>query len=277
MLDPLRQGGAKLGRQLAGLLVASGGIRGDDDRTQIAEVELGHLGERSLGLVAPFSSAHGRHELLGECEQGSRADLRAILGPIGLVLLLDRSAHRRDASAEELFGDGSLLLGERGKHRIAMDAAGAESLRLGLRFGRRVLGSSGTRLAVAAVAIGAIALRALAIGALTALARRSTGFVAIATGSAIAASLALLLRCKRGGHELVVVATRGADDLDALRLLAGPLGGEHREDHDAVEHEVGVGAHDVAHLRSLIEQGAREFALRQLGAGSTPGPGSIVT
>jgi hypothetical protein len=85
------------------------------------------------------------------------------------------------------------------------------------------------------------------------------------------------LRCKFRCNKRLVVATRSADYFDALRLFPSTLRSEYGDDVDAIHHEVSVGANDIANLGAGKEQRTVEFPLGQLGAGCSPGPGSVFT
>ena len=121
-----------------GLVVARGGVGGDDDRAQVAQVELVGIGHGGIGAVAPIGGAHAGEQLLGEVEQLGRVDRRLAGGGALLVLGVDGLAHRGDAALEDLLGDRLLLRAQLGEHGLAMGTTGAQSLRLrSLRQRRR--------------------------------------------------------------------------------------------------------------------------------------------
>ncbi len=278
LFDPPVQTFAEAGRQLAGLVVASRRIGRHHDRPEVAEIELVEVGEGGIGPVAPFGGAQAGEEPLGDGHQGLRLDLGPTLGLRLLVLLLDGLAHGGNAAAQHLLGDGTLLLGQLGEDRRPVVAERTEALRLGL------LGQgSGTRAPLAAGA-GATLLPFTPVtfvtpAALTAaLTVGTVAAVAIAPRTApvtVAAASTTALRGEGGGDELVVAERRG-QQLDALGLLAGALGRQHADDLDAVDLELGIGAHDVADLRPVEQQGPVEGALGLTCAGGAPGPGPVV-
>jgi hypothetical protein len=85
------------------------------------------------------------------------------------------------------------------------------------------------------------------------------------------------LRSKFRCNERLIVATRSANNFDALWFFPSTLRSEHGDDVNAIHHEVGVGANDIANLGAGKEQRTVEFPLGQLGAGCSPGPGSVFT
>ena len=110
-------------------------------------------------------------------------------------------------------------------------------------------------------------------GAVAALA--SVAALTVATRRAVAAlaprAIPLVDQC--GGDRLE--RPLRADDLEQLRLLAGALGRQDRQDGDAVDVHVGVDPQHVADLRCAREDRALDNALGLAGAGCPPGPRAV--
>ncbi len=69
----------------------------------------------------------------------------------------------------------------------------------------------------------------------------------------------------------------GADDLDALRLLAGLWGAEHLEDGESLDVAFELGSHDVTDRGSAGQEVGHEDPLGLAGTGCPPCPGAIAT
>ena len=253
---------AQLPGERTGLLVVGGGVAGDDDRSQITQIDLVGLGHGGLGTVSPLRGAQLLLELFGQTDQRSGLHLGASLGLVGLVLFLDRSANGREATGDQLVGDGSLLVGESGQHRVAMRLAGAKPF--GLGTGRHLRGRRTVRAIATPSAAWALAVAsALAPGAPTVAVTASAPAALVPVASAATA-----LGCQLGGDQVGGIL---GDQLQTLWLLAIALGGSDRQHVDAVDREVGVGLQLIADLRALGQQRRRRFALWLLGAGDPPG------
>ncbi len=98
--------------------------------------------------------------------------------------------------------------------------------------------------------------------------------VAAVTVAAAGRTGPLGLGHQRRRHPLVLA--RGADDLEAFRLRALLLARrQHGGDEDALDLEIGVGAHHVADLRTLVEQRRIDHALGLLGPCGAPRPSAV--
>jgi hypothetical protein len=123
-------------------------------------------------------------------------------------------------------------------------------------------------------------LRTFALDSWFTFARRSAiAIVAVAFASWLAfpAIAAATFRSEFRRNERFVIATGSTHNFDALRLFPSTLRSEYGDDVDAIHHEVSVGANDIANLGAGKEQRTVEFPLGQLGAGCSPGPGSVFT
>ena len=127
---------AQLLGHLARLVIATRGIGGHDHRAQIAKVDLIDAREGGVGFVSPLGRAQTRKDLLGEGQQAVGAYLGLAHGSSSFVLLLDGLAYSRDATTQQLLGDGLLLFGKLGEHCGAVHTSGPQAGRLGDR-GRR--------------------------------------------------------------------------------------------------------------------------------------------
>jgi hypothetical protein len=200
-------------------------------------------------------------------------------------------------------------LGQRRQHGGAVGATGAQApgLRLGLGCGARRTGAPvaigagsagltrptaltatvvataiGATAVVAAPATGSIATGAITARAITAgpaiVASAAVATGAITTITAVAAvtstSAPTTLGCQHRRHA-GLVASRRTQDLEALGLGSRALGRQDRHDRDALDGEVGVGPHHVAHGGTAVEQAAVQLALGLTGTGGAPRPRSI--
>ncbi len=109
------------------------------------------------------------------------------------------------------------------------------------------------------VTVAAITVTVAAIGALT------------AAGTALTRAGA----SQRGGYERCVGRPR-ATDLEPVRVGTRRSGGRDRNDAQAVEVRLDLGAQDIADLGTAREDGCVECALGLAGAGGAPGPGTII-
>ena len=147
LLDAVGQRLAELGRQGLGLVVATGVAGGVDDRSEVAEVELVDDRHGGLGAVAPGRGGGLAPQLFGDAQEGVGLDLGLARGLQLFVLLLDGLADGRDATGEQLLGDGALLGRHRLEERGAVGLARAEALGLRLLFDGRRCGAGGTLVA----------------------------------------------------------------------------------------------------------------------------------
>ena len=270
-VHPTVQRIAQLTGQGPRLVVAGRSIGGDDDGAQIAKVELVDVGERAFGAVSPLGGAHLRPQLLRQRHQLGGVDLRATLGLGRLVLLVERGPHGGHPAADELLGDGTVLLGQLGDEGAAVGPAGAEALGLRLGLQRRAPLEG-----PAAVPIGARApvgpVSAGATGAVTAGPVSPVGAVpAVSAWPAVIPTPADQAR----GHELVVVPA-AADDLQALRFAPHRLRRGDRSDDDAFDVDLDLGLEHHAHGSITRQQRRIDAALGFTGAGGSPGPGAVV-
>src|SRR5262245_44315527 len=67
----------------------------------------------------------------------------------------------------------------------------------------------------------------------------------------------------------------GAEEFEALRFLAGTLRGQHGDDRDAVDVEIGVGPQDVAGLGPARQQRTVEEAPGLTCPGGAPRPRAV--
>ena len=237
------------------------------------------VGQRRLGAVVPLGDAELGQQVLGERHERLGFDLGLALGAKFEILLLDLLTEGRHASTKHFLRDRALFFGEFGQHRVTMGAARTKSLGPGLgRLGRRPRRSLRARRTLAAIGTLATvwarrALRSVPAftgGTAGAVARGGSCPIAVgAVGSAfgspwsitfgsisssgrpIAAIVAAPRRLfgKRADYWLELGAV--ADDGNALRFLPRDLRGEHLQNGDAVEVEVGVDAHGVADLGAV--------------------------
>ena len=115
-----------------GVVTSDDGVgRGRHDRAQVAQVELVDHGLGRVGPVEPVGHADPGEQVLRQRLDAGRLDGRLAFRGEGRVLVLQRLAHAREAGAEELVGDGLLLLGECRHQGLPMGAARLEPLGLG--------------------------------------------------------------------------------------------------------------------------------------------------
>jgi hypothetical protein len=101
-------------------------------------------------------------------------------------------------------------------------------------------------------------------------------FVAVASALTPAVAGTSVGSTDQLGRDPRRVRTRGADHLDAFRLLALiPLGSADGDDGYSFEFELGFGLEHVAGLGAVVEQGAVEDALRLTSTRRPPSPGSV--
>ena len=258
-----------------------------DDRSEIAQVELVQIGDRTFGPVEPLGDADPWQQFLGQREHTTRADL-GLAGRLQLVVLvLHGLAYRGDAAAQNLLRDDALLLGQGGEKGVAMGATGPQPLGLGtlghLRhrraggtiaprpfarsfawrsagvLARRAAGSTGTAAARAPVGSRA-AVRTVAAGrAVAAVASRA---VEVARGTVAAAGEHLCHRLERPlRHEL-----------DQIGALAAARRTEDLGHGDAVEIALDLGPQHVADLRAGRQERGAHHPARLLRAWRPPGP-----
>ena len=298
---------AQLLGHLARLVIATRGIGGHDHRAQIAKVDLIDAREGGVGFVSPLGRSQTRKDLLGEGQQAVGAYLGLAHGSSSFVLLLDGLAYSRDATTQQLLGDGLLLFGKLGEHCGAVHTSGPQAGRLGNRGRRWSLASRrasrspfgtwstpigagaafGARWAIrAGAAFGACwtiragaAFRAcwtiragstVSVGARRPIAARTT--VTVGTGSTVTVALATLLH-ERARNELLVAS--GADHVDTGGLDARALRRKYGDDVHTVEELLDVSLEDVTDLRVARQHGAVDIAFRLLGPGGAPGPTAI--
>lgn len=119
---PAGQGISQGGGQLTDVLVAGAGsgVDAGHHRPQVAQGDLVNGGHRRLGTIPPAGRLESRQELLGHGQQGLSVDRRAPLGPGPGALSLHHVAHRGQAPAQDLLGDGALLGRKAGHQGVAV-------------------------------------------------------------------------------------------------------------------------------------------------------------
>lgn len=85
--------------------------------------------------------------------------------------------------------------------------------------------------------------------------------IAFTARLAITSIATATLRSKFRCNKRLIVATRSADNFDALWFFPSTLRSEHGDDVNAIHHEVGVSANDIANLGAGKEQRTVEFPL----------------
>ena len=262
-------------------------VGGDDDRAQIAQVELVEVVEGAFGPVQPLGHAQPGEQLLGQRHDAGGRHLGLALGAELRVLLLEGLAHRGHAAPQHLLGHRLLLGRQVGQHGVAMAAHRPQSLGLGphRQLGHRRAGRTlGARRPLPGLAPGPLATgvgpgtTSGPVGAVAAVA----GPAAVTVGTALAVTagpavvaVALAPGPLALGHQGLrhrFERRRGGQQLDALGFLAGALGRQHRDDGDAVDVEVGLGPQHVADLGARREQAAVDHTTRFAGAGRPPRP-----
>ena len=141
-------------RALASSSLAAG-VGGHHDGAQVAEVELVDVGQGGVGPVAPLGGAETGEKPLGQGLQLGGVDLGAALGPGRGVLLLDGLADGRDATPQDLVGDGALVGLEGVEDGPAVVALGPQPLGTGLLVDRPTTGPIGALAPASAAALAA--------------------------------------------------------------------------------------------------------------------------
>ena len=243
----------------SGLVVACCVLGGDENGSQIADVDLVDTGERRVGPVPPLGRLDLGQQTLGEGDQGVGLDLwSAFAGGPG-VLSLDLFAHRGDTATRHRLGNNTLLFGQTVDQGLPVNSPRPKLLRLGA-CGSVV--SITTRTSIAAIASAFAAISPAALVAVTALTTATTiavlprsAAVATATATATAAALAAVAAAlgELGGDAFEGAAR--AEQLDALGLwlATAALGGHDGGDEDAVDFEGGGGADDGADRDTVVE------------------------
>ena len=275
LIDPRSDGVADLVGERAGLVGPCRRLGGDDDGTQIAQIEVGHTGQRRVGTIVPLGFLQAGQQLLGQLHQGSGVDGRATFGLVASVLLVHGLADTGDATTKHLLGDGALRLGEARQRRVAMLAPWPEPLGLRLGRQRRLAGAVGPALTVAAAATTAVVVTATAATTLTVTTFAATAAAAASAAAVTIAATTAALGLQLGRHA-TLVAPR-AEHLEPFRLLALALGGQDRGDLDPVDEELGFDPQFLADGCAVGQQRRRDDALGLPGANGAPGPGFVVS
>jgi hypothetical protein len=289
-LDPLGETGSEALGECAPLFAPCAGIGGDDDGSEVAQVDRVQTGFGGLGAVVPVGDVEGGVDPLAEGEEEFGWDL-GLAGVAGkLVLPGDLCTEAGKASADEDATDTSLVVRQCPDCGIPVGPARAQAWRL--RTCGRIVASRPVVAPVAVPPFGRLAIRTTLVGtvAIAPCGARPLAF-RLAIRAALAVPLAVATTLASVTVPVVEVAAAPTADeacrdvrfaapvveeLEEDRCGAFALGWQNGRDGHAVEELFRLHTQDVAHRCGLGEQGAIEGAAGLPGACGTPCPGSVV-
>ena len=259
-IHPCGELAAQFVGQGASLLVGELTRGPGDDGTQIAQIDVVTDALRRLGPIAPVRGAQGREQFLHEgdtCAGHRRRRLGAGFCRVGVLLLLQRLAHRADSLVRKSLGHGLVVGGESRQPGIPMRALGPQA-------------GCTLRSVSRAAAAGSGALRA-PVGAAgaprTAVAPRPVTVAPTPTRALGAAG--------RTGFGDTLGEPLCAEVLDTGRRRPVRLRWKHLAHRDPVESDLGLDPEDVADCGIGGHQFGLQNSLRLPGTRGAPRPEAV--
>ncbi len=273
--------------ELTTLLVLGGVIGGHHDGSEVAQIEVVHLGEGGVGPVPPLGGAETGEQPFGQRQHPRRVHLGMTGRPRLRVLRVECLTDGGETAPHQLLRHRALLLGQGSQDRGAVHPARAEPLGLGLGLGcgpswavgtgsggpltRR---ASGTGPSLGApLGSGAATFAGRAVGRAGSLGPAALARVAGAR-SPIRAVRARPLDQRRGD---ALEAALRSEDLEAVLVVGlGAPRWKNGQDADAVHVDVGLDAEHVADLGRPGKERPVEHPSGLARACGPPGPRPVV-